>query len=188
MLAFLIAAFIVAVPCIIIVATFVGVFVCLRAFARAAYDRAYRWWRPPCLFAEARKRLQTECEELGKKFSKSSMKVLASLDVIEEDVDTLRHSVSLLDGEYLPIAAAYKFSRVAREKMCFPVRSKANRLVAIDHLRTAMEEACVRQHQRAAIMPLALEMVFMVDKHEAFAESFRDMIAGSWREAKEATT
>lgn len=187
MLAFLLAAFIVAAPCIVIIAVCVGLSVAFRAYAQTVYECVYRWYRPPCLYNEARKRLRAECQELGRKFSKKSLKVLASLDVIEEDVNTLRHSMSLLDGEYLPIGSAYKFSRLVREKMCYPTRSKANRLAAVDHLRTFMEEACVRPHQRLTIMPLALEMVFMVDKAEAFSGCFRDMIAGTWREAKEST-
>lgn len=146
--------------------------------------QAYKWWVSDP-YALAKKQLHKECAELSDKFSKRSLHVLATLDVIEEDVDALRHGIEAVDGEHLPVAAAYKFSRIVRERMCYPTRSRANRIVAADHLRSAMEDACVRPHQRVAIMPLALEMVFMCDKHEAMASRFRNMIAGTWREASE---
>jgi len=122
-------------------------------------------------------------------FSKRAATLLATLDLVEEDLATLRGGTTYVDFTdpssplHLPIPAAYRLSRVVRERMCYPSRTRANVLVASDHLRKEMEEMSVRPHQRSAILPLAIEMVFMTSKDELQASMFRDLIAGTWREA-----
>jgi hypothetical protein len=58
-------------------------------------------------------------------------------------------------------------------------------LAAADHIRRELEDSSIRRCDHHRLMPLALEMVFMADRVELEASMFRQLIRGTWREARD---
>lgn len=179
--------FAVVAVCAILVAyaAILAVYKGVRLLARGIYC-----WIFPNPLSRAREALADQKDDEFSNFSRRSARVLAALDLVEEDLDILGgmtthiNPTDPLNIQHLPIPSAYRLSRLVRERMCYPSRSRANVMVAADHLRKEMEERCFRPHQRSAILPLAIEMVFMTSKEELHASMFRELIAGTWREAQ----
>jgi len=149
--------------------------------------RVYKqWWIGKSGFDKAREDARRTYEEHLENAGRRAQIVMANLDVLD-DMSSMAEILEAPAGidTRIPFAAAYKYSRLVRCRMSYPARSKANMLVAADHLRTLLEENNVRKNVAAILMPLALEMVFVRDKNELQASTFASMIRGTWREAGE---
>lgn len=152
-----------------------------------AYFAWDRWYYRG--YHEARAHARATYEEYMQEAGRRARNVMATLDML--DAEWAGHLVEELGGETgipatgIPFHAAYRYSRQVRARMCYPVRSRANMLVASDHLRTLITENNVRPTVAASLLPLALEMVFIRDKRELEAATVAQMMRGTWREARE---
>nr|QKF95606.1 hypothetical protein 1 [Ginkgo biloba tombusvirus] len=150
--------------------------------------QAINRWRKWCLgrvgFDRAREDARRTYEEVIAGAGRNAQRVMAQLDVWDESgiTDVV---ADLPPGINLPLHAAYRYSRIVRSRMVYPSRTKANILVAADHLKSVMEEHNVRKTLVPVLMPLALELVFVRDKNELQAESLMNMLKGTWRQARD---
>jgi hypothetical protein len=135
-------------------------------------------------FERAREDARRTYEEVIAASGRKAQRVMAQLDVWDE-TPIVEVAAELPPGINLPLHAAYRYSRMVRARMVYPTRSKANMLVAADHLRSIMEEHNVRKTLVPTLMPIALELVFVRDKAELEAETLASMIRGTWRQARD---
>jgi len=146
--------------------------------------KCYDWWYADDGFSKAREDARRTYNEHLERAGARARAVMATLDVMDDRLEL----AAIMDeaGEAnLPLHAAYRYSREVRARMSYPVRSKANMLVAADHLRTLMSERDVRSNVAVTLLPLALEMVFIRDRRELEASAFASLMRGTWREATE---
>jgi len=152
-----------------------------------AARRAYLWWvGEDDGFKKARADAKKTFEEHVEKAGRKAREVMATLDVMDDQLELAAlFDQAVTIAPNLPLHAAYRYSRQVRARMSYPTRTKANLLVAADHIRTLLDENNVRKSVAVNLLPLALEMVFVRDKRELQASLFATLMRGTWREATE---